>query len=114
MNPLQENLKENTLPPLSGSRSGIVARLQGTKDLVDGAIGKMREQEKILLEKKKEQEEMLLEKKRRIEEIAVLCEKSESEEIVPFAEILRETSDINAENTDGWTILMTIAYNHYK
>lgn len=77
MSPLQENIKENAFPPLSESKEDIVVRLQGTKDLVDEAIGKMRENK-----------EYLREIRRKTDEIVKLCEESGNDEIVKMGQII--------------------------
>lgn len=62
------------------------------------------------IEKMRKQEQILLEKKRKIEEIAIMCEESGIDVMASFAKILRETGDINAQDGQGWTILMLIAH----
>lgn len=95
MQPTQHLHESKNNPDLPQVSTKILANLQETKGLVDEAIGKMRTQQEVLLERKRKIEEILLEKKRKIEEIVVMCEESGNEEIIPFAEILRETEDIN-------------------
>ena len=57
---------ENVFPQTPVSMGDLGERVLKTKEGVDRILGKMREQEMILLEKK-----------RKIEEIAAMCEKSE-------------------------------------
>lgn len=84
---IHESKNNPNLPQVSTEI--LVTQVQKTRNLVDGAIEKM-----------KAQEEILLEKKRRIEEIAVMCEESGDEEIVPFGEIIRKSGDVNKRDKE--------------
>ena len=64
----------------------------------------------VTIEKMRRQEQILLEKKRKIEEIAVMCEESGIDVMASFAKTLRKTRDVNAQDGQGWTILMLIAH----
>ena len=83
---LEHNL-ENVSPQTQVSMGDLGEQILKAKEGVDGALGKMRKQERILLKKK-----------RKIEEIAVICEESGIDAIVSFAEILKETRDLNIKN----------------
>lgn len=62
----------------------------------------------------KKQEEILKEKRDLIEKIAVICEEPENDIVASFAEILRETGDVNARLHE-WTVLMNaLCFGHMK
>ena len=51
-----------------------------------------------------------LENQRKLEDIAVACEKSDDDYLVPYAKLIRETGNVNEKDSYGDTALMRAVY----
>jgi ankyrin repeat protein len=55
--------------------------------------------------------ENLKENQRKIEEIAVACEQAEDKRLMPFAKLIQETGNVNENDSNGQTVLMSASRN---
>jgi ankyrin repeat protein len=88
---------------LSVSQSWQIESIQENIKMIVWGIGTAIEEMEKWKEKLLEKQ---LENQRKIEEIALACEHSGSDELVPFAKLIRETGNVNVKNLKGLTILM--------
>jgi hypothetical protein len=81
------------------------------KGIVDGIAGKVGGAIEVMKARKEELLEKQLENQRKIEEIALLCEQSWNDEIIPFATLIQKIGNVNEKDFRGDTALMMVARN---
>ena len=80
-----------------------------TREVLSGEVKAIQEWVNRTLEKMKEQEKILMRNKE-VEKIVLLCEKSIHWGIIEFAQLLRETWDINIQGYFDWSLMGEVVY----